>query len=427
MAAHTVAIIGTAGRRGDVHRLTAAHFASMVTAARSIIRQMLRLSPSQVHLVSGGSSFADHVAVTLYLESVMGQQQEESTADTEGQEAYAGLTLHLPAPFHTGSTSASSVHRPYSSPPSSLLPHTSHRRHHCGCAASASYPHPHFLDNGDSSWKTNPGRVLNGYHAQFNSVMNRPGAVQPTTSQPAVNTSRYVHSPSSSSAVGPDMATPSLATPATHPAPRPPPPPSPRSASLPSSGRFSSFHDLATASAMGAKLRVVDDAQRHGGSDAFHWRNSLVAQSQHLIAFTFGGSLSVPSSRDSSSSSSAWSALLSSPSNQPCPGGTADTWSKCRGNRVHVPLHHLLSPPLTRCLLSSSATSVPPLSTAPSTPPSTTLPPARPAAAHHQQRSVRRRDAGDGEEETAGMAPRKKMLTAWLQRGNSGTLPSVVC
>ena len=294
----TVAIVGTAGRRGDAYRLTAAHFTSMVSAAQCLIGQVLALSPSHVHLVSGGSSYADHVAVVLYMQSVMEQAQEEGTAGEA--EAYAGLTLHLPAPFHTATTSSTSATSP-------RLLHT------CGCAASVSYLHPHFLDNGSSCWKTNPGRVLNEYHTQFSAVMSRAGA------------------------------------------------------------RFSSFHDLCTAIALGAEVHVVDTqtAAKHAGSqslsaqrgeagDAFHKRNSVVARSQNLIAFTFGGALSASST--SEATPGALSALLSSPSNQPCPGGTADTWRKCRGNKVHVPLEHLFTPQLTRCLRCPASAHMPPSS-----------------------------------------------------------------
>jgi hypothetical protein len=68
MAVTSVAIIGTAGRGGNAQRLTPAHFTSMVNAARIIISHVLQLSPSEVQLVSGGSSYADHVAVLLDLD-----------------------------------------------------------------------------------------------------------------------------------------------------------------------------------------------------------------------------------------------------------------------------------------------------------------------------------------------------------------------
>ena len=365
-----VAIIGAAGRRGDAHRLTAAHFTSMVSTARCIIRQVLGLSPSQVHLVSGGSSYADHVTVVLYVQSVMGQAQEEGTASDV--EVYAGLTLYLPTPFHPSSTGTPSMSAGTPlcseySPAKSNAATNQRFLHACGCAASVSYAHPHFHDNGESSWKTNPGRVLNRYHSQFSSVMNRGAAVaaisaaphtQPTTGASSRDPSNLPPSHTFTHSSPPSLATPK-----------------PRPVSTPPLSRsfatFSSFHDLYTALALGAELRDVDDpiivrpagshrisAQRREAGDAFHRRNSLVAQSQHLIAFTFGGALSVSFTSDTSAGT--LSTLLSSPCNQPCTGGTADTWNKCRGRRLHVPLEHLFSPQLTHGLHWSAAAAIPP-------------------------------------------------------------------
>jgi len=65
-----------------------------------------------VTLVSGGAAWADHAAVRLFLGG-----------------GYAGLTLHLPCPWHRG-------------------------KH---------------WDNGQYSWKTNPGRTANVYHRRFSS------------------------------------------------------------------------------------------------------------------------------------------------------------------------------------------------------------------------------------------------------------------
>jgi hypothetical protein len=378
-----IAIIGTAGRRSDAQRLTAAHFTSMVTTARLIIQYVLHLSPSQVRLVSGGSSYADHVAVKLYLESAM---SDGSDAESE---SYAGLQLHLPAPFHVTTTDT-----------------------HCGCVASAHYSHPHFLDNDHSSWNTNPGRVLNGYHSQFNAVMSR-GTVQSSTPSSPLP-------PSSSSCTSSTSASP--------------PPPCPT--------LFSSFHDLHTALALGAEYNVVNETS---GGDAFHARNRLVAQSEHLIAFTFGGSLA--------SSSSSLSAMLSSPSNVPCAGGTADTWRKCRGNKMHVPLHSMHSPLLTRYFQLPSSSSVSAHSSSPSpsssvhslTVSSSSSPssssssssssassstvPQSGAAVTHQRPGVRERHAILDTDDDGMQLPRKRLLTSWLQRGvvTDGRASPIVC
>lgn len=74
--------------------------------------------------------------------------------------------------------------------------------------------------------------------------------------------------------------------------------------------RSNSLMDLHVVAALGAEL----DSSVHG----FHARNTVVAQSEYLIAFTWGVSAAVPKD-----------------------GGTLDTWNKCRGTRVHIPLDTL--------------------------------------------------------------------------------------
>jgi hypothetical protein len=68
--------------------------------------------------------------------------------------------------------------------------------------------------------------------------------------------------------------------------------------------------DIDIARLMGAKIVV------HKG---FHARNSVVASSDYLIAFTWGESLTEPKD-----------------------GGTADTWKKSKCKKVHVPLGSLM-------------------------------------------------------------------------------------
>ena len=111
-----VAIIGTAGRGEDAARMTAKVFDAMVARTGQALAEW-KLAPAQVHLVSGGAAWADHVAVRLFL----GKDQTES--------AFAGLTLHLPCAFD----------------------------HKAGRA----------LDTGRADWRTNPGRSMNQYHAAF--------------------------------------------------------------------------------------------------------------------------------------------------------------------------------------------------------------------------------------------------------------------
>lgn len=70
----TLGIIGTAGRGDDGKRLTVAHWRMMTCIAQSVSTVL-----GATRLVSGGSSWADHVAVQLYLDG-----------------SVKGLTLHLP-------------------------------------------------------------------------------------------------------------------------------------------------------------------------------------------------------------------------------------------------------------------------------------------------------------------------------------------
>lgn len=65
-----LAIIGTAGRREDQGMLTAEHYQRMVQASIKLIDH-LNLNPRELHLVSGGAAWADHLAVTLTLMGVI--------------------------------------------------------------------------------------------------------------------------------------------------------------------------------------------------------------------------------------------------------------------------------------------------------------------------------------------------------------------
>jgi hypothetical protein len=65
-------------------------FDAMLSRASDIITNTCRLRKAQVVLVSGGSAWADYIAVRLWLESVM---------DCEDADVYAGLKLFLPCTF----------------------------------------------------------------------------------------------------------------------------------------------------------------------------------------------------------------------------------------------------------------------------------------------------------------------------------------
>ena len=66
-----IAIIGTAGRRGDADRITLSTWSAMLTDARRQIEAAQRramVEPLDLTLVSGGAPYADHLAVTLWRE-----------------------------------------------------------------------------------------------------------------------------------------------------------------------------------------------------------------------------------------------------------------------------------------------------------------------------------------------------------------------
>ena len=107
MSTTKVALISTAGRGGDGHRMTKFLFDKMVDRAQILIRQ--ELGSSAVHLISGGAAWADHIAVVLFIE-----------------EDKSELTLHLP----------------------------------CVLDRKKGW----FVDNDVRNWQTNPGRSANKYH-----------------------------------------------------------------------------------------------------------------------------------------------------------------------------------------------------------------------------------------------------------------------
>lgn len=61
-----LAIIGTAGRKEDRHRLSKSHYQRMVEAASKLITH-LKINPKELKLYSGGAAWADHIVVTLAL------------------------------------------------------------------------------------------------------------------------------------------------------------------------------------------------------------------------------------------------------------------------------------------------------------------------------------------------------------------------
>jgi hypothetical protein len=116
---HSIAIVGSAGRKEDGARMNAKTFEWMLQTTRKAIADT-KMSNNQIVLVSGGSSWADHVAVVLFLEDA-------------ATDPFGGLTLFLPTPFKSGA----------------------------------------FLDTGHRDWQSNPGRTLNNYHTAFGKIIKR--------------------------------------------------------------------------------------------------------------------------------------------------------------------------------------------------------------------------------------------------------------
>lgn len=106
----TLSIVGTAGRKDDAKRLSKKHFEAMCVVANGLITQCKEINYPISTLVSGGAAWADHVAVTLFLEKKAPH-----------------LRLFLPCEFVGGS----------------------------------------FRDNGNTDAYKNPGGTANYYHRQF--------------------------------------------------------------------------------------------------------------------------------------------------------------------------------------------------------------------------------------------------------------------
>lgn len=111
-----VAILGTSGRGQDARRMSKDTYDRMLTKARAVMTDQLRVDPHAMTLVSGGSAWAEHVAVQLFLDGTV-----------------AGLELHLPCPLKKGQ----------------------------------------FLDNSGRSQLSNPGRALNALHQRFGRLIGR--------------------------------------------------------------------------------------------------------------------------------------------------------------------------------------------------------------------------------------------------------------
>ena len=81
-----IGVIGTAGRKEDSSKMSLQLYRSMFLYAKEGIRRDFP-NFSEIMLVSGGAAWADHIAISLFLYEI------------DGQNPFGGLTLYLPAPF----------------------------------------------------------------------------------------------------------------------------------------------------------------------------------------------------------------------------------------------------------------------------------------------------------------------------------------
>ena len=63
-----LSIIGSAGRKNDIKYVKPEHLYIIIKNVKNLIENKLDLDPTNVHLVSGGAAWVDHIAVRLYLE-----------------------------------------------------------------------------------------------------------------------------------------------------------------------------------------------------------------------------------------------------------------------------------------------------------------------------------------------------------------------
>lgn len=78
-----LAIIGTSGRHNsELQVLTTKHMEFMMEKTYEYIETVMNTTPENIILVSGGSAWADHIAIQLYL-----------------TKKFAGLELYLPSEF----------------------------------------------------------------------------------------------------------------------------------------------------------------------------------------------------------------------------------------------------------------------------------------------------------------------------------------
>lgn len=99
----TLAIIGTAGRMDEYKRLSKDSFKAMCIVAEALIKQLEESNYPVSHIVSGGSAWADHVAVKMFLDKTVEH-----------------LRLFIPCDFDNGSFADNEESRKYNYPAKTL-------------------------------------------------------------------------------------------------------------------------------------------------------------------------------------------------------------------------------------------------------------------------------------------------------------------
>lgn len=101
-------------------------------------------------------------------------------------------------------------------------------------------------------------------------------------------------------------------------------------------GKSANYYHRRFSQAMGSDtLQEIEGASQIGATlnasyRGFHARNTAVAKSQFLLAFTWGTS------------------------DAPADGGTLDTWKKCSSTKLHVPLQSLVTEATTSATAATS-------------------------------------------------------------------------
>lgn len=127
-----IGIIGTAGKRHKCQRreLDRELYIKMIDASISVLNQYCTNS-HQIHLISGGAAWSDHIAVALKTLHVLTRDDVEDTESMNMETSPLPLTIYSPCDF--------------------ILDEME------------------FEDNGKRGYQENPGRLANQYHSSFSS------------------------------------------------------------------------------------------------------------------------------------------------------------------------------------------------------------------------------------------------------------------